>query len=92
MLCCPLYLILDSYELCRWFLTGKDWVASLLLQGKRGQTWLKMVKHGQTWFGVLEQFFYRHSPHDEDGEADKDEKGATDSDHGKCPEVDLAIP
>ena len=31
-------------------------------------------------------------PHDEDGEADKDEKGATDSDHGKCPEVDLAIP
>ena len=36
-------------------------------------------------------FFLRHSPHDEDGEADKDEKGATDSDHGKCPEVDLAI-
>jgi len=30
--------------------------------------------------------------HDEDGKADKDEKGATDSNHGKCPEVDLPVP
>lgn len=29
--------------------------------------------------------------HDEDGEADKDEKCATDSYHCKCPEVDLPI-
>ena len=55
-----------------------------------------VVKDDQTWSNMVwcleVVFFSRHSPHDEDGEADKDEKGATDSDHGKCPEVDLAIP
>ena len=40
----------------------------------------------------MNSFGEKNSPHDEDGEADKDKKGATDANHGKCPEVDLPIP
>ena len=66
----------------------------LLVPHWQGLGHLAPAKVNHTWWSDPINSFgeKKNSPHDEDGEADKDKKGATDANHGKCPEVDLPIP